>query len=107
VYDKAHIVSEDVKIQHGELKAMNKDLENHLYLNHSKQKIEIIKTHVLYLKSSFLHMTREREREMSESWIPKGYSVNTWEPKTWIQHKCTQLIMRVSKRQNLVQKCII
>jgi hypothetical protein len=71
VYDKAHIVSEDVKIQHGELKAMNKDLENHLYLNHSKQKIEIIKTHVLYLKSSFLHMTRERERDV---WVldPKG-----------------------------------
>jgi hypothetical protein len=30
--------------------------------------------------------------------------VNTWEPKTWIQHKYTQLIMRVSKTQNLVHK---
>jgi hypothetical protein len=42
---------------------MNKDVENHLYLNHSKQKTEIIKAHVLHLESSFLHMTRERERE--------------------------------------------
>jgi hypothetical protein len=42
---------------------MNKDLENHSYLNHSKQKTKIIKAHVLYPESSFLHMTRERERE--------------------------------------------
>jgi hypothetical protein len=41
---------------------MNKDMENHPYLNHSKQKTEIIKAHVLHLESSFLHMTRERER---------------------------------------------
>jgi hypothetical protein len=45
------------------LNAMNKYMENHLYLNHSKQKTEIIKAHVLLPKSSFLHMTRERERE--------------------------------------------
>jgi hypothetical protein len=30
--------------------------------------------------------------------------VNTWEPKTWIQYKCTQLIMRVSKMQILIHK---
>jgi hypothetical protein len=71
---------------------------NHPYLNDFKQKIEIVKAHVFHLESSFLH----DKREMSESWIPKGLSVNTWEPKTWIQHKCTQLIMRVSKMQNLV-----
>jgi hypothetical protein len=70
VYENAHRVSEDVTLQYGELKSMNKDMENHLYLNHSKQKTEIIKAHVLYPESSFLHMTRERE--ISESWILKG-----------------------------------
>jgi hypothetical protein len=40
---------------------MNKDMENHQCLNHSKKKIEIIKAHILHPKSSFLHMTRERE----------------------------------------------
>jgi hypothetical protein len=44
---------------------MNKDMENRLYLNHSKQKTEIIKAHVLHPESSFLHMTRERERCLS------------------------------------------
>jgi hypothetical protein len=58
-YEKAHRVSEDVTLQHGELKAMNKDMENHPYLNHSKQKTEIIKAHVLHPESSFLD---ERER---------------------------------------------
>jgi hypothetical protein len=36
VYENAHIVCEDVTIQHGESKSMNKDMENHPYLNHSK-----------------------------------------------------------------------
>jgi hypothetical protein len=49
---------------------MNEDMENHPCLNHSKQKTEIVKAHVLHPESSFLHMTRERE--MSKSWIPKG-----------------------------------
>jgi hypothetical protein len=40
---------------------MNKDMENHLYLNHSKQKIEIIKVHVLHPKASILHVKRERD----------------------------------------------
>jgi hypothetical protein len=39
-------------------------MENHSYLNHSKQKTEIIKAHVLHPESSFLHMTRERERDV-------------------------------------------
>jgi hypothetical protein len=63
VYENAHRVSEDVTLQNGESKSMNKDMENHLYLNHSKQKTEIIKAHVLHPESSFLQMTRERERE--------------------------------------------
>jgi hypothetical protein len=67
VYENAHRVSEDVTLQYGESKSMNKDMENHPCLNHSKQKTEIIKAHVLHLKSSFLHMTREREREISKS----------------------------------------
>jgi hypothetical protein len=62
VYEKAHRVSEDVTLQHGELKAMNKDMENHPYLKHTKQKTETIKAHVLHPEFSFLHMTRERER---------------------------------------------
>jgi hypothetical protein len=70
VYNNAHIVHEDVILQHGESKSMNKDTENHPYLNHSKQKTEIVKAHVLHPESSFLHMTRKRD--MSESWIPKG-----------------------------------
>jgi hypothetical protein len=65
VYEKAHKVSEDVTLQHRELKAMDKDMENHLYLNHSKQKTKIIKAHVVHPTCD------EREREMSESWIPK------------------------------------
>jgi hypothetical protein len=69
VYKKAHRVSEDVTLQHRELKTMNKDMENHLYLNHSKQKIEIVKTHVLHPESSFLHMTRERDVRVLD---PKG-----------------------------------
>jgi hypothetical protein len=72
MYENAHRVSEDVTLQYRESKSMNKDMENHLYLNHSKQKTEIIKVHILHPESSFLHMTREREREMSKSWIPKG-----------------------------------
>jgi hypothetical protein len=48
---------------------MNKDMENHLYLNHSKQKIEIIKSHILHPESSFLYMTRERDARVSD---PKG-----------------------------------
>jgi hypothetical protein len=72
VYEEAHRVSEDVRLQQGEFMAMNKDMENHMYLNHSKQKSEIIKAHVLHPESSFLHMTRERDREIFESWIPKG-----------------------------------
>jgi hypothetical protein len=42
---------------------MNKDMENHSYLNQSKQKIKIVKVHILHLKTSILHVTRERERE--------------------------------------------
>jgi hypothetical protein len=70
VYENAHRVSEDVTLQYGELKSMNKDMGNHLYLNHFKQKTEIIKAHVLHPESSFLHIMREREG--SEPWIPKG-----------------------------------
>jgi hypothetical protein len=52
---------------------MNKDMENHLYLSHSKQKNEIIKAHVLHPESSFLHMIRERERERDVRVLdPKG-----------------------------------
>jgi hypothetical protein len=60
VYEKAHRVSEDVTLQHVELKAMDKDMENHRYLNHSKKKTEIIKAHVLHPETSFLQMTRDR-----------------------------------------------
>jgi hypothetical protein len=58
-------VSEDVTLQYGESKSMNKGMENHPCLNHSKQKTEIIKAHVLHPKSSILHV--KREREMSKS----------------------------------------
>jgi hypothetical protein len=48
-------------------------MENHPYLNHSKQKIEIVKAHVLYPKFSFLYITRERERERDVRVLnPKG-----------------------------------
>jgi hypothetical protein len=60
MYENAHKVSEDVILQHGESKSMNKHMKNHMYLNHFKQKTEIVKPHVLHPESSFLHMTRER-----------------------------------------------
>jgi hypothetical protein len=47
--------------QYVESNAMNKHMENHLYLNHSKQTTKIIKAHVLHPKSSFLYMIRERD----------------------------------------------
>jgi hypothetical protein len=69
VYEDAHRVSEDVTLQYGESKSMNKDMENHPCLNHSKQKTEIIKAHVLHPKSSFLYITRERDVQVLD---PKG-----------------------------------
>jgi hypothetical protein len=69
VYEKAH---REVKMsQYIKSNTMSKDMENHLYLNHSKQKTEIIKSHVLLPKSSFLHMTTERERDV-QVLDPKG-----------------------------------
>jgi hypothetical protein len=67
VYKKAHRVGEDVTIQHGESNTMNNHMENHPYLNHSKQNTEIVKAHVLHLKSFFLHMTRERDVQVLDS----------------------------------------
>jgi hypothetical protein len=107
VYEKAHRVSEDVTLQPKELKAKNKDMENHLYLNHSKQKTEIIKAHVLYPKTFILHVIRERERETERDvqvLEPKGLVSKYLGTQDMDTHKCTQLIMRVSKMQNLVQK---
>jgi hypothetical protein len=71
VYEKAH---REVKIsQYVESNAMNKHMDNHLYLNHPKQLTEIIKAYVLHTKSSFLHVTRERERERDVQVLdPKG-----------------------------------
>jgi hypothetical protein len=54
VYENAHRVSEDVTLQYEESKSMNKDMENYPYLNHSKQKNEIIKAHVEKLSGQFL-----------------------------------------------------
>jgi hypothetical protein len=60
VYEKAH---REVKMsQYVESNAMNKHMENHLYLNHSKQTTEIIKAHVLLPKASILHVKRGRKR---------------------------------------------
>jgi hypothetical protein len=101
VYEKAHRVSEDITLQHGELKAMNQDMENHLYLSYSEQKTETIKAHVLHPKSSFLHMIRERDVRVLNPKGLVGKYLGTQELDT---HKCTQLIMRVSKMQNLVRK---
>jgi hypothetical protein len=44
-------------------------MENHSYLNHSKQKTEIVKAHVLHPESFFLHMIRERDVQVLD---PKG-----------------------------------
>jgi hypothetical protein len=58
VYENAH---REVKMsQYVESNAMSKDIENHLYLNHSKQKTEIIKAHVLLHKASILCVKRGR-----------------------------------------------
>jgi hypothetical protein len=48
---------------------MNKDMKSHAYLNHSKQKTEIIKAHVLHPKTSILYVTRERDVRVLD---PKG-----------------------------------
>jgi hypothetical protein len=48
---------------------MNKDMENHSYLNHSKQKTEIVKAHVLHPNASILHEKRERDVRVLD---PKG-----------------------------------
>jgi hypothetical protein len=69
VYENAHRVSEDVILQYGESNAMNKHVENHPYLNHSKQKIEIVKAHVLHPEASILHVKRERDVRVLD---PKG-----------------------------------
>jgi hypothetical protein len=67
VYEKTHI---EVKMpQYVELNAINKYLENHLYLNHSKQKTKIIKAHVFLPKASILHVKRERDVQVLD---PKG-----------------------------------
>jgi hypothetical protein len=55
--------------QYVEPNAMNKHMENHLYLNHSKQKTEIIKAHVLLPKASILQVKRERDVQVLD---PKG-----------------------------------
>jgi hypothetical protein len=48
---------------------MNKHMENHPYLNHSKQKIEIVKAHVLHPNISILHEKKERDVRVLD---PKG-----------------------------------
>jgi hypothetical protein len=46
---------------------MNKDMENHPCLNHSKQKTEIIKAHILHPKASILHVKREKDVKVLDS----------------------------------------
>jgi hypothetical protein len=68
VYEKAH---REVKMsQYVESNTVNKHMENHLYLNHSKQKTKIIKTHVLLPKASILHVKREKDVQVLD---PKGF----------------------------------
>jgi hypothetical protein len=60
-------------------------MENHMYLNHSKQKIEIIKAHILHPEFSFLHIDkRERDVQVLD---PKGLVDKYLKPKTWIYIK--------------------
>jgi hypothetical protein len=68
VYEKAH---REVKMsQYVKSNTVNKHMENHLYLNHSKQKTEIIKAHVLLPKASILHVKREKDVQVLD---PKGF----------------------------------
>jgi hypothetical protein len=46
---------------------MNKDMENHPCLNHSKQKTEIIKAHILHPKAYILHVKREKDVKVLDS----------------------------------------
>jgi hypothetical protein len=64
----------------------------------AKTKTKIIKAHVLHPKTSNLHVIRDRDVRVLDL---KGLvdKVGTQDLDT---HKCTQLIMRVSKMQNLV-----
>jgi hypothetical protein len=99
----AYRVIEDVTLQYGKSKFMNKDMENHPCLIHSKQKTEIIKTHVLLPKASILHVKRERER-IVQVLDPKGLVGKYLGTQDLDTTQSTQLIMRVSKIQNLVCK---
>jgi hypothetical protein len=99
VYEKAHRVSEDVTLQHRELKVMNKDMESHLYLNHSKQKTKIIKSLILHPKTSILQVIRGRDVRVLD---PIGLVGKYLATQHFDTHKCNQLIMKVSIMQTLV-----
>jgi NAD-specific glutamate dehydrogenase len=73
VYENVHRVSEDVTLQHRESKSMNKDMEKHSYLNHSRQKTEIIKVHILHPKASILHVKIERCRVLDHKGLVNEY----------------------------------
>jgi hypothetical protein len=62
-------------------------MERYLYLNHSKQKTEIIKAHVLLHKTSIVHVTTEKDvRVLNPKGLINEYlgtqEMNNWEPKT-------------------------
>jgi hypothetical protein len=76
-------------------------MQDHPYLNDFKQKTKLVKAHVLHPKTSSLHVTIGRDVRVMD---PKGLIGKYLGTQDLDTHKCTQLIMRVSKMQNLVQK---
>jgi hypothetical protein len=76
-------------------------MQDHLYLNDFKQKTKLVKAHVLHPKTSSLHVTIGRDVRVMD---PKGLIGKYLGTQDLDTHKCTQLIMRVSKMQNLVRK---
>jgi hypothetical protein len=76
-------------------------MQDHPYLNDFKQKTKLVKAHVLHPKTSSLYVTIGRDVRVMD---PKGLIGKYLGTQDLDTHKCTQLIMRVSKMQNLVQK---
>jgi hypothetical protein len=63
VYENAHRVSEDVTLQYKESKSINKDMENHLCLNHSKQRPRSSKL-MFSIPNPLSYIWQERERDV-------------------------------------------
>jgi hypothetical protein len=77
---------------------MNKDIENHPYLNHSNQKTEIVKAHVLH-PPSFIYIEREKVDGFVLGLVRKLLEIQhlTMRPEEDITVFCTSPFERVGR----------